>query len=123
MAEQISIYQALGEEKIMELVSYFYEEVAQKQELRNLYPEDLGPAEERLFWFLMHVFGGPSPYLEKRGHPMLRRRHFQWKIDGRQRDNWLNCMFRAIDKVEMDQVVREGLHNYFIKTAQHMINS
>lgn len=118
-----SIYESLGEEKIKSLVHEFYIQVRQAPDLRKLYPdEDLTDAEERLFLFLLHVFGGPHTYLEKRGHPMLRRRHFQWAIDGKMRNLWLNCMFKAMDKTEMDIPVREQMMSYFIKVANHMIN-
>lgn len=118
-----SIYGTLGEEKIKALVHHFYVHVSETPELRRLYPEkDLAAAEERLFLFLIHVFGGPSTYLEKRGHPMLRRRHFQWAIDEQMRNTWLNCMFRAMDKVEIETDIREALMNYFVKVANHMIN-
>lgn len=118
-----SIYEVLGEEKIKNLVHHFYRHVKETPTLRRLYPEeDLAPAEGRLFLFLIHVFGGPHTYLEKRGHPMLRRRHFQWAIDDKMRNIWLDCMFRAMDKVEMETDIREALMNYFIKVANHMIN-
>ncbi|WP_291782498.1 cyanoglobin [Cecembia sp.] len=118
-----SIYSSLGEEKIKTLVRHFYIHVSEAPKLRKLYPEkDLVAAEERLFLFLIHVFGGPSTYLEKRGHPMLRRRHFQWAIDEHMRNTWLDCMFRAMDKVEIETDIREALMNYFVKVANHMIN-
>ncbi|PRY88464.1 cyanoglobin [Mongoliibacter ruber] len=118
-----SIFESLGEEKIKALVREFYIQVRDTPDLRKLYPdEDLTEAEERLFLFLIHVFGGPHTYLEKRGHPMLRRRHFQWAIDGNMRNLWLNCMFAAMDKVEMDTNIRESMMSYFIKVANHMIN-
>lgn len=117
-----SIYESLGQEKIKLLVNHFYKNVEKTQDLRKLYPEDLAPAEERLFLFLIHVFGGPHTYLEKRGHPMLRRRHFQWAIDENLRNLWLDCMFQAIDQIEIETDVREALMKYFINVANHMIN-
>lgn len=122
MRDNLSIYESLGDEKIKSIVTHFYEKVAQEPELRKLYPEDLAPAEERLFWFLLHVFGGPSTYLEQRGHPMLRRRHFQWQIDGTLRDKWLNCMNLSLDQVPMESKVRDALIAYFSNAANHMIN-
>ena len=122
MNASFSIYESLGEEKIRQLVSYFYEGVVKYPELRKLYPEDLAPAEERLFWFLLHVFGGPHTYLEKRGHPMLRRRHFQWAIDGHMRNFWMDCMLQAIDRISMEPEVKEALMGYFIKVANHMVH-
>ena len=64
-----SIYELIGEEKIQQLTAYFYQEVAQNPALRKLYPENLAPAERRLFLFLLQVFGGPQTYSEERGHP------------------------------------------------------
>lgn len=122
MQEHHSIYEAMGEEKIRSLVEYFYQQVAQVPELRRLYPEDLAPAEERLYWFLLHVFGGPSPYLEKRGHPMLRRRHFQWQINGTLRDKWLYCMNQAIEQVVSESEIRDAIKSYFFSAANHMVN-
>ena len=118
-----SVYQLIGEEKIRELTGYFYQEVAENQELRRLYPEkDLAPAERRLFLFLLQVFGGPQTYSEERGHPRLRMRHFNWQIDAKMRDHWLNAMFTALDKIEPEQNVKELMMGYFIKVANHMIN-
>ncbi|GMQ27709.1 cyanoglobin [Algoriphagus confluentis] len=118
-----SVYQLIGEEKIKELTAYFYQEVAENQNLRRLYPEkDLAPAERRLFLFLLQVFGGPQTYSEERGHPRLRKRHFNWQIDAKMRDHWLNAMFTALDKIEPEQNVKELMMGYFIKVANHMIN-
>lgn len=122
MTSPQSIYESLGEEKIKSLVHCFYQNVAETPELRKLYPDDLAPAEERLFLFLIHVFGGPHTYLELRGHPMLRKRHFQWPIDGNMRNSWLNCMLTAIDEVGIEPKVKDAIQAYFVNAANHMIN-
>ncbi|SIT09928.1 globin domain-containing protein [Belliella pelovolcani] len=122
MYEFQTIYESLGEAKIKALVHHFYLKVAKSPELLALYPEELEPAEERLFLFLQQVFGGPQTYSEQRGHPMLKKRHFQWKIDGNLRNSWLNCMFAAMDKVEMDQNTKEAMMKYFVQVANHMVN-
>lgn len=118
-----SIYELIGEDKIQQLCHYFYEEVAKNQSLRKLYPEeDLRPAERRLFLFLLQVFGGPQTYSEERGHPRLRMRHLDWKIDASMRDQWLNAMLTALDKINPEQNAKELMMEYFIKVANHMIN-
>ncbi|WP_143960361.1 globin domain-containing protein [Litoribacter populi] len=117
-----TIYSAIGEEKIRKLTAHFYQEVALHPDLRALYPEELAPAEERLFLFLLQVFGGPQTYNEKRGHPMLRRRHFNWEIGGEMRDAWLNAMMKAVDKMDFDQTVKDQMLGYFVKVANHMMN-
>ncbi len=122
MNEFQTIYEAIGEEKIRLLTQYFYEGVKKDEALRPLYPEDLEPAQERLFLFLLQVFGGPTTYSEKRGHPRLRMRHLDWAIDGKMRKHWLNNMFSALDKIEVEQNIKELMMGYFVKVANHMIN-
>ncbi len=117
-----SIYELVGEDQIRQLTHHFYLEVAKNPKLRSLYPEDLAPAENRLFLFLLQVFGGPQTYSEQRGHPMLKMRHFDWEIDETMRDHWLNSMITAMDKLDLDPNVRELMLDYFIKVANHMIN-
>ncbi|WP_186756206.1 globin domain-containing protein [Echinicola salinicaeni] len=122
MNEFQTIYQAIGEEKIKELTRYFYEGVEFNEALRSIYPEDLAPAEERLYLFLLQVFGGPTTYSEERGHPRLRMRHLQWAIDDKMRNHWLNNMLSALDRIDVDQNVKELMMSYFVKVANHMIN-
>jgi hemoglobin len=117
-----SVYELIGEEKISLLVRYFYQQVEKTPELRKLYPEDLVPAERRLFLFLLQVFGGPQTYSEERGHPRLRMRHLEWQIDPQLRDHWLNAMLTALDHLKPDQEIKELMMGYFIKVANHMIN-
>ncbi|PZX50916.1 globin domain-containing protein [Algoriphagus chordae] len=117
-----TIYELIGKEQIRLLTSYFYQEVSTNEALKKLYPEDLAPAEERLFLFLIQVFGGPETYSEQRGHPRLRMRHAKWKIDAAMRDHWMNAMLNALDQLELDPNVREAMMSYFVKAANHMIN-
>ena len=118
-----SVYEQIGEDQIRQLTHYFYQEVKKNQELRKLYPEeDLAPAEERLFLFLLQVFGGPQTYSEQRGHPRLRLRHLNWKIDGKMRNHWLNAMLSAMDQLDLEPNVKELMMGYFIKVANHMVN-
>jgi hemoglobin len=117
-----SIYELIGEDQIRLLTKYFYRQVDENPALRKLYPEDLAPAERRLFLFLLQVFGGPQTYSEERGHPRLRQRHFDWQIGPEMRDHWLNAMLTALDQVNPEQNAKELMAGYFIKVANHMIN-
>jgi hemoglobin len=117
-----SVFERIGEENISLLVRYFYEEVEKTPDLRRLYPEDLLPAERRLYLFLLQVFGGPQTYSEERGHPMLRMRHLEWEINPSMRDYWLNAMLTALDRLKPEQETKELMMGYFIKVANHMIN-
>lgn len=117
-----SIYELIGEDKIRQLTTYFYEEVVQNPPLRKLYPEELAPAERRLFLFLLQVFGGPQHYSEERGHPRLRMRHLQWPIDDKMRDHWINAMLTALDRLNPEPEAKDLMMAYFVKVANHMIN-
>ncbi|MBN3584634.1 cyanoglobin [Algoriphagus aestuarii] len=118
-----SVYELIGEDQIRQLTHLFYSEVKKNDALRRLYPEEnLEPAEERLYLFLLQVFGGPQTYSEQRGHPRLRMRHLTWKIDATMRNHWLNAMMKALDQLSLDPNVKELMLGYFIKVANHMIN-
>lgn len=116
------LYPRIGEASLQELTKNFYEEVAKIPDLRSLYPKDLKAAERRIYMFLAQVLGGPQTYSEERGHPRLRMRHMQWKIDSKMSAHWMNAMIQALDKVPLEQEVREELLNYFTQVANAMIN-
>lgn len=116
------LYTQIGEASLQDLTKNFYQEVSKNPELRSLYPEDLDAAERRIYLFLVQVLGGPSTYSEERGHPRLRMRHMQWKIDSKIRSHWMNAMLHALDKVPLEQEVREELMQYFTQVANAMIN-
>jgi len=106
------------------LVARFYEEVAQDDVLRPLYPEeDLGPAEVRLRMFLEQYWGGPRTYSEQRGHPRLRMRHMPFKVGPIERDAWLRCMRIAVDEADLDEAHRAQLWDYLQMAAASMVNS
>ncbi|PZX50666.1 hemoglobin [Algoriphagus ratkowskyi] len=117
-----TIYELVGAEQLRTLTSYFYQEVAKNEALKKLYPEDLAPAEERLFLFFMQVFGGPETYSEQRGHPRLRMRHAKWKVDTDMRDHWMNAMQVGLDQLTIEANIKVAMMSYFEKTSNHMIN-
>ena len=116
------LYPRIGEASLQELAKNFYKEVGKIPELRSLYPGDLEAAERRIYLFLIQVLGGPQTYSEERGHPRLRMRHMQWKIDSKMRAHWMNAMLQAVDKVPLEQEIREELLGYFTQVANAMIN-
>jgi hemoglobin len=94
-----SFYAEVGGAPVFDkIVSRFYEQVAEDEVLRPIYPEeDLGPAEQRLRMFLEQYWGGPRTYSDQRGHPRLRMRHAPFRIGPIERDAWLRCMRIAVD--------------------------
>lgn len=117
-----TLYDQIGEDNILKLVDDFYEEVEKDELIRKLYPEDLLPAKNRLKLFLIQSLGGRQTYTDERGHPMLRRRHFQWKIGEKEATHWLKHMHKALEKATFSEELKDAYWNYVYKAALHMIN-
>ena len=117
-------YNLVGGEKFFsQLVADFYVGVATDPILRPMYPEeDLAPAIRRLTLFLMQYWGGPNTYSEERGHPRLRMRHAEFKIDAEARDAWLKHMMAAVGKQDMETELREELVTYLVQVAHFLMN-
>lgn len=119
-------YQRIGgEAKVRELVNRFYQlmdELPETYGIRKLHAEDLSNSAQKLFDFLSGWLGGPQLYVEKHGHPMLRRRHLHFPIDNAARDQWMHCMQLALDDVVEDARLRDELVQSFLKVADHMRN-
>ena len=114
-----------GEKKVRELVERFYElmdTMPEAYETRKMHPVELTESIDKLFKFLSGWFGGPSIYIEEFGHPRLRARHLPFVIDDLARDQWLMCMFQAMDDVGIDKKIQMPLKQNFSQMANHMRN-
>lgn len=125
--ERGSLYERLGGEPcagemLARLVARFYAGVAADPVLRPLYPEELGPAEERLALFLVQLAGGPRRYEAIRGHPRLRLRHLPFRIGPAERDAWLGLMVPAVQAEGLPPELEEELLGYFRQTASFLVN-
>ncbi|MCM3215978.1 globin [Niallia taxi] len=116
-------YDVIGEKTLSHLVDAFYERVGNHPELAPIFPDDLTETARKQKQFLTQYLGGPSIYTEEHGHPMLRARHLPFPITERRAKAWLSCMSEAMDEVELDDSIREGLFSRLALTAKHMINS
>ena len=119
-----------GSEFFVRVVDRFYDRVEHDQVLLPLYPEGAmtGPARRRLALFLAQYWGGPETYMEERGHPRLRMRHFPYVIGEKERDHWLMHMVAAIEEecVTLSDDVRDGVRAefvaYVVNAAEHLRN-
>jgi hemoglobin len=114
-----------GAEKVRALVLRFYQlmdELPETHGIRKLHPPSLQGSEEKLFEFLSGWMGGPQLYVEKHGHPMLRKRHLPFPISEAERDQWLLCMKQALQDVVEEAKLRDELNAAFAKVAEHMRN-
>lgn len=114
-----------GEAGLRRLVSRFYalmDELPEAHGIRKLHPPDLTTSEQKLFEFLSGWLGGPPLYVEKHGHPRMRRRHMRFAIGPEQRDQWLHCMRLALDDTVPNAALREELWQAFAAFADHLRN-
>jgi hemoglobin len=123
---EFSFYEAVGGDAgVRALVNRFYDLMDSEPEfekLRQLHPPDLGNSRERLYLFLSGWLGGPPLYIQKHGHPRLRARHLPFPIGDAERDQWINCMRRALAQVEMEDFARRQLLDRFLPVADFMRN-
>jgi hemoglobin len=120
-----TFYEHVGGQPFFEqLVDAFYDGVATDPVLLPLYPEqpDLTGARHRLTLFLVQYWGGPTTYMDQRGHPKLRMRHMPFHVGPLQRDRWLHHMTNAVHAVTDDPQVQQILIDYFVPAAEHMRN-
>ncbi len=118
-----SLYDAVGGEPVFrQLVADFYAGVATDPVLRPLYPDDLGPAEERLRMFLVQYWGGPGTYSEQRGHPRLRMRHVAWQVGEPERDAWLTHMRAAVERIDVPEPARAAIWDHLERAAYSLVN-
>lgn len=90
----------VGKNIIQELVEIFYfymDSLPEVKVIREQHQADLTEAKWKLTLFLTGWMGGPQEYVARFGHPRLRARHLPFKIGLSERDQWLLCMFKAID--------------------------
>lgn len=122
-----TFYELLGSkpENIRTLVEKFYDIMdtdTKAAGVRAMHPADLTSAREKLFMFLTGWTGGPQLYIERYGHPMLRRRHLPFVIGESERDQWMYCMVRAMHEIELAEPVIVKLSTALWDVADFMRN-
>ena len=119
-----SLYEIVGGDFFVRLVDAFYDGVEHDEVLLRLYPEgsDTVGARRRLALFLAQYWGGPHDYMDERGHPRLRMRHFDFAIGELERDHWLMHMATAIESV-VNEVPEQDREHVTMELAQYMVNA
>jgi len=122
----LSLYTRIGGDAVIhQLVDRFYElmdELPEAYAARKIHPADLTESGNKLFDFLSGWLGGPQRYIDKYGHPMLRRRHLPYAIGPDERDQWLLCMRLALEETVQDIPLRDALYGQFAQLGEHMRN-
>lgn len=114
-----------GVERVRELVEKFYDVMdsdPQAAGIRALHPADLTEAREKLFMFLTGWTGGPQLYIDRYGHPFLRKRHMPFAIGESERDQWMYCMVKAMHEIGIEEPVLTKLAEQLWGVADFMRN-
>lgn len=114
-----------GEPVIRALVDRFYDLMDLEPAyalLRSRHGSTLDEARDKLFWFLCGWLGGPNHYIERFGHPRLRARHLPFSIGVEERNQWLACMFQAMQEQGIAPEMRARLERSLFDTADWMRN-
>jgi hemoglobin len=111
--------------QIRAIVEAFYDVMDSDEKakaIRLMHPEDLTSSREKLFMFLSGWTGGPQLYIERYGHPFLRRRHLPFKIGEDERDQWIYCMTKGLLNLKMEEEKIKALLNALYPIADFMRN-
>lgn len=126
MTETITLYEAIGgDATVRALTDRFYDlmdSLPEAARCRAVHPPDLTGSRQKLYDYLTGYLGGPPVYVEKHGHPMLRRRHFIASIGPEERDEWLLCFRLAMQETIASDKLREIIWTPVERLAHHMQN-
>lgn len=118
-----NLCQSVGEPKLRAMVAAFYRRVRSDDVIGPMYPqEDWEGAEKRLADFIVYRFGGPQTYIQERGHPRLRARHFPFPIGEAERDRWLELMGQAMRETGIPDQAAPLIGGFFAQVAEMMRN-
>lgn len=96
-------YELLGDQGVSQLVDAFYDamdQLPQVGEIRTMHAPDLDRARRKLKLYLTGWLGGPPVYFAVHGTVCLTDPHAAYHIGPRQRDQWLDCMNVALERIE-----------------------
>jgi len=118
-----ALYSQVGGNKLRAMVAAFYRRVRSDDLIGPMYPpDDWEGAEKRLADFIVYRLGGPTTYLEERGHPRLRGRHMPFAIGEAERDRWLDLMGQSMHEADIPSEQAPIMGTFFAQIADMMRN-
>ena len=121
--EDMEVFAAVGEDGFARLVAAFYRHVPKDDLLGPMYPkDDLAGAQQRLRDYLIYRFGGPTRYVEERGHPRLRMRHHPFPITQASRNRWMQFMDAALKEAAFPADAEQHIREFLEGMSTFMIN-
>lgn len=118
-------YQHLGSDGIRRLADEFYnamDELPQAETIRAMHAKNLDEIKLKLYEYLSGWMGGPPLYSEKTGTVCLTEPHEPYWIGPDERDQWLLCMDKALERIDASDEVREMLKTPMYRIADTVRN-
>lgn len=120
-----SIFEILGEQGIRNMISDHYDLLV-KSEVKDLFPfekEELNLAKQRAADFIIQRFGGPDYYNQRRGKPLLVKRHAPFRITPKARIVWLECYREVLLKQNLPDDVLKSYWQFLDEFSNWMVNT
>jgi hemoglobin len=120
--EERTPYELLGgDEGVRQLVADFYElmdTLPEAAPIRAMHKGDLAEMTDKLGTFLIGWMGGPQRYQERFGRVIIPLAHRPFPIGPSERDQWLLCMHRALEKTSLGASMKARLMDAFGRMAE-----
>ncbi len=119
------IFESLGEEGIRNMISDFYDLLV-KSDIKHMFPtdnEELKLAKQYAADFIIQRFGGPNYYAQRRGKPLLTRRHEPFEITPMGRITWLECYRKVLIKQDIPEKVIQDYWKFIDEFSTWMVNT
>lgn len=118
-------YKLLGEEGIRKMVSRHYD-LLRESPIQSMFPKndaEFEHAKQNSADFMIQICGGPDYFNQRRGSPMMMRRHAPFKIKPEGRLVWLNCYKRALIELDIPEHLVLSFWNYINVFSTWMVNT
>lgn len=125
MSEPQTPYQILGNEGIRELTDAFYDlmdTLPEAADVRAMHADNLEPMKEKLAEYLTGWMGGPPLYADKYGTVCMTSPHEPFHIGPKERDQWLLCMDKALERIDAAPVLVDMLKVPMFRIADAVRN-
>lgn len=116
---------SLGEKDLRKLISDHYDLLV-KSDVKHLFPstiDELEKAKQRASDFFIQICGGYPYYKEKRGMPMMTKRHEPFEITSKAREIWLGCYKELLPALNVPKEYVISFWNYLNLFSLWVVNS
>jgi hemoglobin len=120
-------YELIGKEDgVRQLAAAFYDamdELEEADSVRKMHAENLTVIKQKLYEYLNGWLGGPHLYKDKYGTICLTDPHQPYPIGAEQRDQWIACWNRAVEKVDAPAEFRAMTKEPIARMANFLVNA